>query len=207
MSISAQNDDLRIRRTRAHLRRALAELLSKGSLREITVAEICEAAMVHRTTFYKHYPDKDALFEDLLDDHIGKVLLAADLPPGRPATGPGQPIERLARLLDEMRADRTLFGLIADPDVSPTSTQRLTYRLVQQLLARAPAAPTQQAALHSDLLAHLHAAVLSAAMAWWAQGNDKVTAHQLARTVWTTLKLAEPANDGSDTTPSAQPPR
>lgn len=195
MSTSAQEGDLRTRRTKTHLRRALAELMSKRSLRDITVGEVCETAMVHRTTFYKHYADKHALFDDLLDDRIGQLFSAGGLPPERPATNPGEPIERLASFFGEMRADQTLVRLLADPDLSPFFTQRLTRELVQQLQDRAPRARSQQAALRADLLAKLNAAVLAAAMAWWAQGNGDVSAQQLARTVWTTLGPAELTED------------
>lgn len=206
MSISATDGDLRARRTRAHLRRALAELLAHRSFREITVTELCEAAMVHRTTFYKHYADKDALFDDLLGERIGQLFLEAGLHPGRPVSEPGRPVERLAGFLGRMRTDQTLFGLLADSDLSPVSAQRLTRELVQQLQARAPRARSQAAALHADLLAHLHAAVLTTAMAWWAQGNDKVSVQHLARTVWSTLKLAELA-DNVDEIPRREPPQ
>ena len=204
MSISGTEGDLRVRRTRAHLRRALAELLTHSSFREITVTQVCQAAMVHRTTFYKHYADKDALFDDLLGDRINQLFHVSGLPVGGPVSPPGQPVERLAGLLERMRADRTLVSLLADSDLSPASTQRLTRELVQQLQARAPRASSQTAALHADLLAHLHAAVLTTAMAWWAQGNDRLGVQQLARTVWRTLKLAE-LTDSLEEVPGREP--
>src|SRR6476659_6663369 len=55
--------DLRVRRTHKLLWEALMAELSERTFEEITVKDICERAMVHRTTFYKHYEDKYALLE------------------------------------------------------------------------------------------------------------------------------------------------
>jgi AcrR family transcriptional regulator len=61
--ISAEQADLRVRRTRKLLWDALMAEMSVRAFEEITVTDICERAMVHRTTFYKHYEDKYALLE------------------------------------------------------------------------------------------------------------------------------------------------
>ena len=55
--------DLRVRRTHKLLWEALMEELSERTIEEITVSDMCERAMVHRTTFYTHYEDKYALLE------------------------------------------------------------------------------------------------------------------------------------------------
>lgn len=53
--------DLRVRRTRKLLWNALLDLLDARPFDSLTVQEICDAAMVHRTTFYKHFEDKFSL--------------------------------------------------------------------------------------------------------------------------------------------------
>ncbi|MCD8149061.1 MAG: TetR/AcrR family transcriptional regulator [Clostridiales bacterium] len=50
--------DLRIVKTNRALTESLKYLLTRKSLNEITVNEICERAMVRRPTFYKHFSDK-----------------------------------------------------------------------------------------------------------------------------------------------------
>ncbi len=63
MKTSFAQADLRVRRTHKLLWEALMAELSERTFEEITVKDICERAMVHRTTFYKHYEDKYALLE------------------------------------------------------------------------------------------------------------------------------------------------
>ncbi|MGN4444820.1 TetR/AcrR family transcriptional regulator [Bacillus cereus group sp. MYBK79-1] len=63
MNDSEKQLDLRIRRTHKLLWDSLFELMtqSKQKYSTITINQICDRAMVHRTTFYKHFEDKDAL--------------------------------------------------------------------------------------------------------------------------------------------------
>jgi len=61
-------EDLRIKRTHLLLKNALFELLSQKSFDEIKVNDICNLAMVHRTTFYSHFQDKYDLLEYCIQD-------------------------------------------------------------------------------------------------------------------------------------------
>jgi AcrR family transcriptional regulator len=54
----AKKEDLRVRRTYKLLFEALISLLNERPFEKISVTDICERAMVHRTTFYKHFEDK-----------------------------------------------------------------------------------------------------------------------------------------------------
>ena len=79
----AAQEDLRVRRTRKLLWEALMAELSEWSFEEISVKDICERAMVHRTTFYKHYEDKYALLEQGMREMYATLLSAEEhLPPG-----------------------------------------------------------------------------------------------------------------------------
>lgn len=64
------NVDLRIRRTQKLLIDAIMSLLREKSFNEIHISDICDKAMVHRTTFYKHFEDK----YDLLNHAMNKLL-------------------------------------------------------------------------------------------------------------------------------------
>jgi len=82
MKSSVEQSDLRVRRTHKLLWEALMVELSTRAFEEITVKDVCERAMVHRTTFYKHYEDKYALLEQgmrqMYDTLVAEVV---HLPP------------------------------------------------------------------------------------------------------------------------------
>ena len=55
--------DLRIQKTYQALHNAFTTLLEEKTFEEITVNELCDAAMIRRTTFYKHFADKYEYFQ------------------------------------------------------------------------------------------------------------------------------------------------
>ena len=59
-------EDMRQRRSKQHLTDALLGLMEEQPYGEITVVDICQRAMVHRTTFYAHFEDKNDLFQYVL---------------------------------------------------------------------------------------------------------------------------------------------
>lgn len=73
-----ENLDLRIRRTHKLLSDSLISLLSEKSFEDIRISDICDKAMIHRTTFYKHFEDKyqllDFLLRQLINDFEEKSL-------------------------------------------------------------------------------------------------------------------------------------
>ena len=54
--------DLRIQKTYLALSNAFVALLEEKRFDELTVNELCERAMIRRTTFYKHFADKYDFF-------------------------------------------------------------------------------------------------------------------------------------------------
>lgn len=70
----AATADRRIRRTRNAIRNALQELLHGSPLEQITIREIADKADVSYTTFFRHYPDKEAVLADLADEQTVRLL-------------------------------------------------------------------------------------------------------------------------------------
>ena len=60
--------DLRVQRTYILLKEAFFKLLAKKPFEEIKVNDICNLAMIHRTTFYHHFQDKYDLLEFCIHD-------------------------------------------------------------------------------------------------------------------------------------------
>ncbi|MBL3645948.1 TetR/AcrR family transcriptional regulator [Bacillus sp. RHFB] len=76
--MSNEKEDLRIRRTRALLYKAILELVNDQSFESITVKQICEHAMVNRATFYKHFLDKYQLFSEAIRELTSKELIISE---------------------------------------------------------------------------------------------------------------------------------
>lgn len=77
--------DIRIKKTKQNIEKALLALLNKKEFRSITIGNICEEALTSRSTFYLHYLDKydllekivsnqTALFQDIVKKRINSLF-------------------------------------------------------------------------------------------------------------------------------------
>ncbi|MCM1053387.1 MAG: TetR/AcrR family transcriptional regulator [Ruminococcus sp.] len=70
----SKNEDLRITKTKKALFNSLLELMKIKAFEEITISDICEVALVNRSTFYTHFDDKYELLVALLDNQKSILL-------------------------------------------------------------------------------------------------------------------------------------
>src|SRR5215471_1814410 len=108
--MSQEQVDLRVRRTHKLLWEALMAELSQRPFEEITVKEICERAMVHRTTFYKHYEDKYALLEQGIRQMYDALVAEVHVPPS--AFSVEHPPPYFIRLFEHVAAHQQFYKLM-----------------------------------------------------------------------------------------------
>lgn len=70
-----KNEDLRITKTKKALFHSLLELMKVKSFEEIRISDICQDALINRSTFYSHFEDKYELLVALFD-HQKQILLS-----------------------------------------------------------------------------------------------------------------------------------
>lgn len=71
------NQDIRVLRTDKFIREAFLTLLEKKGFDAMTVQDILDVAQINRSTFYKHFANKNAVAKVLVDDL--KALVKARL--------------------------------------------------------------------------------------------------------------------------------
>jgi AcrR family transcriptional regulator len=92
-AVAANRFERRKERTRHDLIAAAVRVLSERGFHDTKIADIAAAADLGVGTFYLHFDTKDALFDALVDDTIGRLKAAVDA--ARLATS--DPIERMTR--------------------------------------------------------------------------------------------------------------
>ncbi|MFT6155601.1 MAG: AcrR family transcriptional regulator [Neolewinella sp.] len=70
----SSTSDARVLRTRASFHAAMLELLDTHSLDQITIPDITFAARIGRTSFFRHYPSKEALLEEVATGEIRQLV-------------------------------------------------------------------------------------------------------------------------------------
>jgi len=69
-----ETQDRRIRRTQNLLAKALIQVTLEKGYEAVTVRDITDRADVGYATFYRHYQDKDALLEDVLEVVLNELI-------------------------------------------------------------------------------------------------------------------------------------
>lgn len=67
--------DLRMVKTRAQIKNAFLTLCQKLTPDKIKVKDICEVAMINKTTFYNHYADSNQLSEEICENTVNTVMI------------------------------------------------------------------------------------------------------------------------------------
>lgn len=75
-------EDVRIIKNKRVIENAMILLLQRKEFSKITIQDICQEALVSRSTFYAHYLDKYDLLEKIVDKYFRcyKSLLQVDFP-------------------------------------------------------------------------------------------------------------------------------
>lgn len=66
------NVDKRVLKTDRLIKKTFVDLLSKEEISKITIKEICDQAMISKSTFYDHYEDKYILLKRISDEYAQK---------------------------------------------------------------------------------------------------------------------------------------
>lgn len=74
MIMEKKKTDLRIQKTEQAIRNAFIELRTKKPLEKITVKELCELALINKSTFYAHYEDMYALSEAMEQEKVDSII-------------------------------------------------------------------------------------------------------------------------------------
>lgn len=165
--------DLRIRRTHKLLWDSLFELMtqSKQKYSTITINQICDRAMVHRTTFYKHFEDKD----DLLAFGFKRYSkMIAEIPVSDRLSKPFQVMEQflhheeLGKILETQMSDEQFIN----------RTQYLSHETRKQEI-EALHQLRKNHTMPNDLIIEFYSGAITSLSAWWFKNERKLPAAEM----------------------------
>ncbi|HEX9074480.1 MAG TPA: TetR/AcrR family transcriptional regulator [Anaerolineae bacterium] len=181
--------DPRVKRTDKLLQESLIELAAERGFDAITVGDIAKRATVNRATFYRHYPDKYALLEQIFKDAINQF--ASDLgPPGQVAksVNPQNPPERWVKLFEHFAKHERLYDtLLGSKGSSWFSAKVREYFITllverEQQRAQLPAfrGKTFKSRMPRKVALTLAANLLISTVAWWLESGRQYSPQQMA---------------------------
>ena len=169
--------DVRVRRTYQMLGDALHALLKEKSFEDLTVLEICEAAGIHRATFYKHFTDKydflNRYFRLSIEElRFGK--LESDLTPEAFRRNINRMISNVMAYVVEKN---DLLHALNNENYSSVFFDILTNAVADFFLERLAEKKEVRAALGNQLpmIANYYAGATVGMIKWWAKGENTCT--------------------------------
>lgn len=161
---AAPKQDRRVQRTRDALRDALMSLMAERGWDEIDVLSLCERANIGRSTFYQHFPNKEALLKQSLDGLRGWLMGSV----GSDPTG-GEPLGFVPGLLAHVHEQRQVFKALVGRRSGQYVQERFRELLVELVLASA--ARSKARGWQNSARAHYLAGALFELMVWWLASN------------------------------------
>lgn len=189
-------DDRRSVRTREALREALLMLILERGWDAIAVQDLCERANIGRSTFYTHYPNKDALLVGSLDEL--RAALRQSAVAGR-ADGNSGDFGFALGLIEHAHEQRRLFRALVGRRSGYVVQQRfkeMVIKLVGEELPAGDATGLPRAAAQRWI-----AGAFVELLGWWIEQRSLLPPAELAamfealaRPVW--LALSAPQVEG-----------
>ena len=169
--------DVRVRRTYQMLGDALHALLKEKSFEDLTVLEICEAAGIHRATFYKHFTDKydflNRYFRLSIEElRFGK--LESELTPEAFRRNINRMISNVMAYVAEKN---DLLHALNNENYSSVFFDILTNAVAEFYFERLAEREQIQAKLGNQLpmIANYYAGATVGMIKWWAKGENTCT--------------------------------
>jgi AcrR family transcriptional regulator len=163
--------DARTARSRAALSATLVSLLEEKPFEQVTIREITAKAKIGYATFFRHYPSKDALLNDLASDQI-RMLTGMTLPMLL-SVGPRDTSRVLCSYVWE---HRKIWAALLTGGAAGTLKQEF----IRQMRQLAAEQGHFESWLPGDLRVAFSVAGSLEILAWWLEEREPVTIDQIA---------------------------
>ncbi len=164
--------DARVKRTRQRLREALVSLVLERGYEAVTIRDVAERADVGYATYFRHYPTKDALPLDLLEDLLADLMGLLE-----PTLADEDASRNGATVFDHVRRHADLYRVLVASQRSVDlvgKAREVAFAGLGRSLAPAP-----DALLPPDAAVNHLVRSLIALIAWWLDAGMPLTPEQM----------------------------
>ncbi|GAA5528101.1 TetR/AcrR family transcriptional regulator [Herpetosiphon gulosus] len=168
-----QQEDIRIQRTLKALRQAFIELIIEQGYEAVTVRAIIQRANVGNKTFYRHYPDKEALLYAV----VGEMLIEGQqflIPPDSTIAAEQNTLNAF-RFANQYRD--VLRVLLRSPIAEQLLGPMIEFGISEGERSFAGRS------LPTDLVSYHFVASMMSLMRWWFERGTQYTPDQMAEFV------------------------
>lgn len=175
---STDKKDLRMERTHKILCNALLELLNNHTFEEIRVKDICEKAMVHRSTFYTHFEDKNHLLTYGLQDMIN-LITSLKTSKGNIETSN----EIIQKVFNHVYENHSLYELLLYKCSSNTTVNifqnQISYDFKNRLAHDIE--NEEKSAINLEIDSQFYAGAIISVITWWLKSGMSISIERISQ--------------------------
>ncbi len=178
--------DLRIQKTYLALEEAFTKLLEEKPFEAITTNELCDTAMIRRTTFYKHFADK----YDYFDFYVSSMMersrnnVSIELLKTDPVTYTEL---RIKEHLDFMLEHKNLLKNFKNSTMFAFYYQSILRQLEKELRDMMIETGNYSPSPEIDFSIYLYSGALLSGIVWWLENPAIFSERELAQTILKTI--------------------
>lgn len=165
--------DARGRKTMALVHAALIDLVEEQPFERITVDDIIRRAGVGRSTFYRHYADKDALLEEVANAEITHFAALAI-----PIMDTTDSLPECRRVVAHVGEHRKLWNVLLTGSAAGVMRQKMFELSVPE--PNSPRGIVADGDVPVDLSIRWGVAAAVEVLSWWVKNPERATVEQVA---------------------------
>jgi AcrR family transcriptional regulator len=187
-----KREDKRVRRTRKALAEALIALTIEKGYETVTIQEITDRAGVGYRTYFRHYADKDALLQDVLQTTVAELrpMIGTQEFVGKEGYRP-LPAENGRIIFEHIAANSDLYRvLLSSGSAALEPVKEYAYREAITALEQVSDLPIPPPILAQNMVATVFSLVQ-----WWLENDMLYSPQEMA--VYLAQLVAVPAAENS----------
>lgn len=171
--------DLRIIKTKTAIYNSLIALMETKSFEDIRVSEICEKAMVNRSTFYSHFTDKYALLDSIMKELKSKLDVYLEKDNYTAHNLRQYAIDMLNNLISLLEVNKKLYYGIMTHNRSSVMMDMLLNTLKQDFLDKIELFNYPNGDIPKDVVASYYIGAISNTLQEWLKGTNPYTKDEM----------------------------
>lgn len=171
MSQTGSKLDARMVRTQQALRTAMLALIGRKALDAITIRDIVAEAGIGYATFFRHYPSKGALLEEVV---AGEIEALIDL--SLPALGRSDTLASSLALFRHVDGNRALWQALLTGGAAGTIREQFA----KAARERGPRAVEAHSAIPTELAVLFGVTSTVEIIAWWLRQGEAMPVERIA---------------------------
>lgn len=164
--------DLRVQKTKKNIYESLIKLLETKTFESIKVSEICDMALINRSTFYAHFEDKYALLDSFIKDLKKKLKEVLETNTHFTSTKEYY-LKMIELLLNHIEEEKNVYTAVMQNNRNSVAMDMIYDALKEDIEKRLEQEETIPKEIPSSVIANFYlGAIFNMGMEWLRSNNN-----------------------------------